>query len=117
MTATPCRCMYRSHSEAQLEARLLMLSTNNLLLPQSGKPVATPSQDMVLGCHYLTRVRPGAKGEGMRFHSIDEVQMAVDCKYVDIHALIKVRINGELVETTGGRVIFSNILPKGIPFL
>ena len=102
--------------EAQLEARLLMLSTNNLLLPQSGKPVATPSQDMVLGCHYLTKVRPGAKGEGKSFHSIDEVLMAVDCKFIDIHALVKVRINGELKETTGGRVIFSNILPKGIPF-
>ncbi len=102
--------------EAQLEARLLMLSTNNLLLPQSGKPVATPSQDMVLGCHYLTKPRPEAKGEGMTFHSTDEVLMAVGCRHLDTHALIKVRVDGELIETTAGRVIFSEILPDKIPF-
>ena len=102
--------------EAQLEAKLLMLSTNNLLLPQSGKPVATPSQDMVLGCHYLTRVKPGVKGDGSAFYSSDEVLLAIGCGHLDIHAPIKVRMNGEMVETTGGRVIFSNILPPKIPF-
>jgi DNA-directed RNA polymerase subunit beta' len=102
--------------EAQMEARLLMLSTNNLLLPQSGKPVATPSQDMVLGCHYLTKLKPDTKGQGSAYYSKDEVLMAVGCRYLDIHAPIKVRMNGGLVETTAGRIIFSNILPERIPF-
>lgn len=101
--------------EAQLEAKLLMLATNNLLLPQSGLPVATPSQDMVLGCHYITRERPGAVGEGMVFHSREEVIMAVDTQKIDMHAKVKVRIDGELIETTGGRLIFSSILPDDFP--
>ena len=98
--------------EAQLEARLLMLSTNNILLPSSGRPIAIPSQDIVLGCYYLTKVKPGAKGEGMTFASAAEVMSAFDYDLVDLHAKIKVRLNGEIVEITPGRLIFNQTLPE-----
>ena len=102
--------------EAQLEARLLMLATNNILLPSSGRPVAVPSQDMVLGCYYLTKSRRADKGEGMIFYSRDEAMAAYDNGHVGLHALVKVRLNGQLVETTCGRLVFNNILPKGTPY-
>jgi len=97
--------------EAQLEARLLMLATNNLLLPSSGRPVAVPSQDMVIGCYYLTKPRPAAKGEGMVFYSMDECIAAHAADQVDLHANVRVRINGNLIETTPGRVIFNQVMP------
>jgi DNA-directed RNA polymerase subunit beta' len=97
--------------EAQLEARILMLSTNNVLVPSSGRPIAIPSQDMVLGCYYLTKSRQGDKGEGMAFHSADEVLAALDNNYVTLHSIIKVRYENQLIETTPGRVIFNNCLP------
>jgi DNA-directed RNA polymerase subunit beta' len=97
--------------EAQLEARILMLSTNNILVPSSGRPIAIPSQDIVLGCYYLTKMRPGAKGEGKVFHEENEALMAHFEGYIDTHARIKIRMDGKLVETTIGRVIFNDILP------
>ncbi len=103
--------------EAQLEARLLMLAPLNVLSPASGEPVATPSQDMVLGLFYLTKVRPGARGEGKAFTSVDDVMAALDHGLVEKHALIKVRVDGELVETTPGRCIFNTVLPQGWPFV
>jgi len=102
--------------EAQLEARVLMLSTNNILLPSSGRPIAVPSQDIVLGCYYLTRIKKGVKGEGMNFFSADEAMNAYDAGFLDMHAPIKVRLSNKLVETTVGRLIFNNILSDKMPF-
>ena len=102
--------------EAQLEARILMLATNNILVPSSGRPIAIPSQDMVLGCYYLTKSRQGEKGEGMVFHGPDEALAALDHKYVTVHSLVKVRLDGQLVETTPGRVIFNNCLPQKLRY-
>ncbi|MBO8142608.1 MAG: DNA-directed RNA polymerase subunit beta' [Firmicutes bacterium] len=103
-------------AEAQAEARLLMLSSHNLLLPASGRPVATPTQDMVIGCYYLTLDKPGAKGEGKVFSSPEEVAMAYEEGSVALHAKIKVRLKGQLVETTPGRVFFNEVLPDEIGF-
>ncbi len=102
--------------EAQTEARVLMLSSNNILSPANGKPISIPTQDMVLGIYYLTRSRPGAKGEGMIFSSPEEARMAYDRGVVSIHAMVKVRIDGKLYDTTVGRLIFREIVPKKIPF-
>ena len=102
--------------EAQLEAKILMLSSNNLLLPSSGRPVATPSQDMVIGCYYLTKEKAGEKGEGKAFHAEHEVLAAVDNGLITLHALIKVRLNGKLIETTAGRIIFNQALPEELRF-
>ena len=102
--------------EAQVEARVLMMSINNILSPANGKPIAVPSQDMVLGCYWLTKERAGAKGEGKIFGSPEEVRMAYDARAVEEHAKIKVRINGAMVDTTVGRVLMGEILPASIPF-
>jgi DNA-directed RNA polymerase subunit beta' len=102
--------------EAQIEARVLMMSVNNILSPASGQPIMVPSQDMVLGCYWLTKERVGMKGEGRSFYGPEEVRMALDQGTLNIHAHVKVRIDGELVETTAGRVVLSEILPKGLPF-
>jgi len=102
--------------EAQTEARVLMLSINNILSPANGRPITIPSQDMVLGCYYMTIEAPGAKGEGMRFSSINEVRMAYDAGVASLHAKVFVRINGKIVETTIGRALIGDILPPGIPF-
>jgi len=102
--------------EAQLEARVLMFSTNNILSPASGRPVCTPSQDMVLGCYYLTKERPGGKAEGKVFSSPEEALMAMDFGHVDMHAVIKVEMKGELVETTCGRLIFNSMFPEKLPY-
>jgi len=103
-------------TEAQLEAKLLMASTNNILSPANGKPIAVPSQDIILGCYYLTKVRGGSKGEGKVFSNLEEVRVAYDTQQVGLQAKIKVRINDELVTTTVGRVLLYEILPKEIPF-
>ncbi len=103
-------------AEAQAEARLLMLSTNNILLPASGRPVTTPTQDMVIGCYYLTQKKEGAKGEGRYFSSPNEVHMAYAEKQIELHARIYVRWKGELLETTAGRVFFNEILPDELGF-
>ncbi len=102
--------------EAQIEARILMLSVNNLLSPANGKPVVVPTQDMVLGLYYLTKQRKGARGEGKIFADTEDVLMTYDSGFVDEHAAVKVRMNGGVVETTVGRIIFGEILPKNIPF-
>ena len=102
--------------EAQIEARVLMMSVNNILSPANGKPIVVPTQDMVLGIYYLMKERNGAKGEGKVFSDPEDVRIAYDAGIIEEHAKIKVRINGTHVETTMGRVIFSEILPKDIPF-
>lgn len=103
--------------EAQLEASILMLSSHNILSPQNGGPIVVPTQDIVLGCYYLTKVKANAKGEGKIFSSMDEVIIAYNSKAVDLHAKIKVKIDSELIETTVGRVIFNQIVPKGYGFI
>ncbi|GIW40123.1 MAG: DNA-directed RNA polymerase subunit beta' [Candidatus Binatia bacterium] len=102
--------------EAQVEARVLMMSTNNILSPANGKPIIVPTQDIVLGLYYMTRERPGAKGAGKRFASPAEVRVAYDQGEVDLQAPINVRIGGERVETTVGRVLLYEIVPPEIPF-
>ncbi|PMP67772.1 MAG: DNA-directed RNA polymerase subunit beta' [Thermodesulfobacterium geofontis] len=102
--------------EAQVENRVLILSTNNILLPANGIPIVYPTQDMVLGLFYMTLEKPFAKGEGKIFKDKDEVILAYQTGAVDLQARIKVRMNGKLVETTVGRVIFSTIVPEEIEF-
>ena len=102
--------------EAQIEARVLMMSTNNILSPANGDPIIVPSQDIVLGIYYLTRERPLGKGEGKMFSGPEEVRMAYDAGQLDLHAAIQVRINGVLEKTTTGRVLLYEIFPKEMPF-
>src|SRR5688500_8207660 len=114
--------------EAQMEARVLMMSTNNILSPANGRPIILPSQDIVLGLYYMTRERPFVKGEfhegpsefGVRFRGIyaspTEVRMAYDHGELDLQAAIKVRISGELVTSTVGRVLLYEVIPSGLPF-
>jgi DNA-directed RNA polymerase subunit beta' len=102
--------------EAQAEARILMMSTNNILSPANGKPIIIPTQDIVLGIYYMTRERPYVRGEGKIFSNPDEVRIAYDSGEVDLHARIKVRMDGELLETTVGRILLREILPEEIPF-
>lgn len=103
--------------EAQLEALLLMLAPHNIMHTQNGEPIAVPSQDMVLGLYYLTKVRHGALGEGKFFASPEEVLLAYDSGHVELHAKIKVRIDGQLIETTVGRVLFNRIVPRELGFV
>ena len=102
--------------EAQLEARVLMLSTNNILLPSSGRPVAIPSQDIVLGCYYLTKVRKGARGENHNFSSPDDALAAYNCEHIDLLAILNVRMDHQMVQTTAGRLIFNSVLPKDMSY-
>jgi DNA-directed RNA polymerase subunit beta' len=102
---------------AQLEARILMMASQNVLHPASGKPITLPSQDMILGCYYLTRERTGQKGEGKMFGSIDEVKMAYDNDKVGLHAIVNVRHNGVWHKnTTAGRAIFNAIVPDELGY-
>ena len=102
--------------EAQAEARILMMSTNNILSPAHGDPIIVPSQDIVLGIYYMTREKPFAKGEDRIFANRDEVRSAFDANELDLHARIKVRIDGQRIDTTVGRVLLSEIIPSKIPF-
>ncbi len=102
--------------EAQIECRVLMMAANNILSPANGRPLSVPSQDMVLGCYWLTNDREGAKGEGKIFSSPEEVRIAYDSGEVNEQARIKVRIEHEIIESTVGRVILSEILPAAMPF-
>ncbi len=115
--------------EAQLEARALMMSTNNILSPASGEPIIVPSQDVVLGIYYMTRERLGAQGEGRAFADVAEVQRAYNSDQVDLHARVRVRIIEDLLnddgqlerkrtvyDTTVGRALFFDIVPAGLPF-
>ena len=112
-------------AEAQAEARLLMLAANNLLKPSDGKPVAVPTQDMILGSYYLTMVKDGEPGEGKVFRDVNEAIMAYDEGDITLHAKIKIRmtkeVNGEMVTTllptTLGRVIFNNPIPQDLGFV
>ncbi len=103
--------------EAQLEARILMLSSHNILSPANGAPIVTPTQDQVLGCYYLTKSKAGDVGEGALFADEDEVIVAFNHNRVGLHARIRVRIDGQLIETTTGRVLFNLIVPKEIRFI
>jgi DNA-directed RNA polymerase subunit beta' len=127
--------------EAQIEASVLMLSSNNVLSPASGQPIAVPSQDIVLGCYYLTKTKVGAKGEGRAFASVDDVLLALESGEVETLSPIRLRYTGRLVDltvardsqdvmdaeeqyvdhrtinTTVGRVIFNSALPKEMPFI
>ncbi|HEV3416583.1 MAG TPA: DNA-directed RNA polymerase subunit beta' [Pirellulales bacterium] len=117
--------------EAQVEAHTLMMSTNNIFSPANGAPIISPSQDVVMGCYYLTMSLPGRKGEGMTFSSLDEVQLAYSLGVLDTHARIKVKLPptrrlktdveaqakpGALIDSTVGRVIFNSVLPDGMLF-
>ena len=103
---------------AQMECRILMLSSHNILHPANGKPLALPSQDMVLGTYYLTCMRKDSKGEGKSFGSFDEVILAYENKSVDVNATINVRHNGDWYkETTVGRVIVNAILPEEMDYI
>ncbi len=106
--------------EAQIEARVLMMSTNNILSPAHGKPIIVPTQDIVLGLYYMTREKPFVKGEGKVFSNPAEVRMAFDSGQVSLHAAIQVRMrdNGKTakVNTTVGRVLVGELLPSEIPF-
>jgi len=102
--------------EAQTEARVLMMSSNNILSPAHGDPIIVPTQDIVLGLYYMTRERPFAPGDNQTFYSPEEVRRAYDAGAVSLHARISVRMNGEFVQTTVGRVLLSEILPRELNF-
>ncbi|MGE0594500.1 MAG: DNA-directed RNA polymerase subunit beta' [Vicinamibacterales bacterium] len=127
--------------EAQIEASVLMMSANNILSPANGAPIAVPSQDIVLGCYYLTKVKRGAKGEGRAFGSVDDVLLALDAAELETLSPIRLRftgqlqdlttarddqdvlhtdvqeVHGKIINTTVGRVILNESLPKGMPFV
>ncbi|MBU1007022.1 MAG: DNA-directed RNA polymerase subunit beta' [Candidatus Omnitrophica bacterium] len=103
--------------EAQMECRLIMLASNNIFSPSDGRPIITPTQDIVLGCYFLTQEKTGVKGEGRSFSDTGEVEIAFYDNEIDLHAKLKVRIGRETVETTAGRIIFNNVLPKGMPYV
>ena len=100
--------------EAQMEAKLLMLATNNIIAPSSGRPIAVPSQDMVMGCYYMTKERKGVKGEGKSFSNKNQLITAYQNGQVAVHALVNVRIDGEIIQTTPGRLMFNTMLPKEV---
>jgi len=102
--------------EAQLESKVIMLSSHNIISPAHGNPIAVPSQDMVLGVYYMTKARENAKGEAMIFANSWSVRTAFENGVVDLHAKIKYRVDDALVNTTVGRVLFSEIVPKVVPF-
>ncbi len=104
-------------TEAQMESRILMMSVNNIFSPSDGRPIAIPSQDIVLGCCYLTKEKEGLKGQGKVFASKEEVLIAYNDNEIDMHAKIKLKMGKELIETTAGRVLFNSFLPEDIPFV
>ena len=103
--------------EAQMEAKILMLSSHNILSPANGRPLAIPSQDIVLGCYYLTKAKKGDLGEGKLFADTDEVLSAYYDDKIGLHAKIKVRVLGKRIETTTGRVLFNEIVPMELGFV
>lgn len=102
---------------AQKEARELMVTSKNILSPASGEPIVAPSQDMILGCYYLTQVADNAIGTGQVFASKVDLEQAYDAKAVDLRALVKVRLDGKIIDTTFGRILFNEIVPEGIGFV
>ena len=103
--------------EAQIESRVLMMASNNIFSPANGRPVAIPSQDIVLGCYYLTQEKKGCRGEGKMFSDPGEVEIAYADEQVDLHAKIKLRRGNEIIDTTIGRVIFNTMMPLGMPYV
>ena len=103
--------------ESQMETRLLMLSTNNIFSPANGRPIVVPSQDIVLGCHYLTKEKEGLRGCGKTFTDTDEVITAYQDEEIDLHAKISVRIDDKIIKTTVGRVLLNDLLPDEIPYI
>ena len=102
---------------AVLEAQLLMLGSHNILNPANGAPITVPSQDMVLGLYYITKQRDNAKGNGMSFYGPEEVIIAHNERIVDMHTKIKVRIDGKMIDTSVGRVIFNQVVPKEVGYI
>jgi DNA-directed RNA polymerase subunit beta' len=102
--------------EAQLEARILVMSSNNILSPAFGKPIILPTQDIVLGLYYMTREKLFAKGAGKAFANTDELRAAYDHGMVELHSAIKVKIGGKVYDTTVGRTLLTEIVPDEIPF-
>ena len=98
--------------EAQAEARVLMLASNNILKPSDGRPVAVPTQDMIIGLYHLTTEKEGALGEGKAFGSVAEAELAYDAKVIDLQAKVRIRVRGELRQTTLGRALFNQALPE-----
>jgi len=103
--------------KAQEEARELMVTSKNLLAPASGEPIVTPSQDMILGSYYISSVKEGAKGTGNLYAGINDASHAYDSGELSPHALVKVRVNGEVLETTYGRLLFDEIVPEELGFI
>jgi DNA-directed RNA polymerase subunit beta' len=103
--------------EAQLEARILMLSSHNLLSPAHGKPIVHPTQDMVLGLYYLTKVRKGDEKPVKHYASVDEIRLAIEFNKIAYHEPIKFKVKGEFIETTPGRVLFNEIVPEELGFI
>jgi DNA-directed RNA polymerase subunit beta' len=103
--------------DAVMEAQLLMLSSHNILSPAHGGPVTVPTQDMVLGLYYITKSRKGMRGEGMVFSDMIEARQAYDQGVLEMHTRITVRVDGEKIETTLGRVLFNEVVPKGVGFI
>ena len=124
-TSTGTRWRCTSLRRAQAEARFLMLSANNLLKPQDGKPVTIPTQDMILGIYYLTMDKTGQKGEGTVYTTPEEVVMAYENEFVSLHAKIRFKakkvVNGQtitkLIETTPGKIIFNEAIPQDLGFV
>ena len=104
-------------AEAQAEARILMLSSNNILSPANGRPITSPTQDMVLGLYFLTQLREGEKGEGRAFSSTAEAIMAFDQGSLSLQSKIKIRIDNEIRLTTLGRALFNEALPTDFPYI
>ncbi len=102
--------------EARVEAKLLMMAPNNVLSPSNGRPIAVPSQDIVLGSYYMTKIRGGARGEGKVFSGLREVRMAYDHDELDLQARIMIQLNGQLEVTTTGRILLYEVTPKELPF-
>jgi len=103
-------------TEAQKEAREMMFSSSNLLKPATGSPIVNPLRDIVLGCHWVTKLKPGASGEGKIFSSKNEAILASDTEAIDLRAKIKIKTGKEFLETSVGRVLFNNTLPDGFSF-
>jgi len=103
--------------EAQMEAQVLMLSANNILSPSNGAPVAVPTQDMVFGIYYMTKERPGAKGEDRLFADPEDLRIAYDNEDVDLQARIRMRWNGSIIETTVGRALLNDVVPEPLRFV
>ena len=102
--------------EAQLEAKVLMMSTNNILSPANGRPIMTPTQDMVLGLYWMTKELEGARGEGKAFKNLEDLSLAYEHDKVALHAKVKLWMKGQLVDTTVGRAILANAVPEEVPF-